>query len=255
VLALKKASDRSRWSRSPATVRSFDHVRVAPLWKRSVASWVDGLPWVAVGLLLVRRRDQSKAPQVLATLMAGAYEVAAPTIFGGTVGQRVCNLRVISTETGRSPTLRQSLVLWAVREMPKLALTWWPMSWQLKQSITTMKALKPEIEELEKKHRGDREAKRQAIIALYEERDVNPIKPVLPLILRPTLSFAYGRLLSASLRRDPLNQGFAGRRANVVLIDERPSSFPRLTELIGRRGAVPSAGGPIQLPVRKGRAA
>lgn len=146
--------------------------------------------------------------------------------------------------------------MWSVLRAPKLVLNFWPESPQLKRSNATMKALKVEIEQLHQKHRGDRDAMNRAILELYEERNVNPLRPILPVLLRLALHLAYGRMLSVSLRRDPLNQGIAGRRAKILVIDERPWSFPRLAELIGRQEPDSSAGRLIDLvPLRKRRAA
>ena len=229
---------------------------MAPLWKRSLASWVDTLPYLAFLIVRFRRRDPAMRPWLVASLFANVYEVAASTLFGRTIGQRVCSIRVVSQETGRSPTLKQSLVMWSVLRAPKVVLNFWPESPQLKRSNATMKALKVEIEQLHQKHRGDRDAMNRAILELYEERNVNPLRPILPVLLRLALHLAYGRMLSVSLRRDPLNQGIAGRRAKILVIDERPWSFPRLAELIGRQEPDSSAGRLIDLvPLRKRRAA
>ena len=236
------------------TVRHLDHPHVAPLWKRSLASWVDSLPWLGFVIVQIRRRDCSKPPLAVATLMSSVYAVTAPTMFGRTVGQRVCNIRVVSQETGRSPALKQSFVMWAIGMAPRLVLTFSPKT--SKQSDSKLKALQAETKQLEQEHRGDREARNRAIMALYEERNFNPLRAILPGLLCMVLDLAYARVLRLSVRRDPLNQGLAAGRAKILVIDERPSSFPRLAALIARREPVPSAGRLIHLvPVRKRRAA
>lgn len=239
--------------------RYRDHPPVAPIWKRKLAYLVDSLPYLAFlamrlrhVLLKTNQRDPAMPdPALVAKLLAGVYEVAARTMFGRTVGQRVWNLRVISQETGRSPTLKQSFVMWAVREVPILVLDLWPNPPQLDAATKA---------EIEQKHRGDREARNRALAcaykAFYEDRNFNPVRHMLHILLRMALSLAYTRMMGVSVRRDPLNQGVAGRRAKILVVDECPSSFPRLARLFSRPGRVPSAGRLIHLvPLRKWRAA
>jgi YidC/Oxa1 family membrane protein insertase len=49
-----------------------------------------------------------------------------------------------------------------------------PLSRRAVQAQMAMKALTPEIEELKKKFKDDREAQSKAIFALYKERDIHP---------------------------------------------------------------------------------
>lgn len=49
-----------------------------------------------------------------------------------------------------------------------------PLSKRAVQAQMAMKKVAPEIEELKKKHKDDREAQSRAIFALYKERDIHP---------------------------------------------------------------------------------
>ncbi len=230
------------------------HAHVAPVWKRCLASLVDSLPGLTFAVVQIRRRDFSKPPRVVATVMQEVYEVAAPSMFGRTVGQRVCNIRVVSQETGRSPTLKQVLVMRAVVRVPSLVVSplWRPESRQLKQ----MKALNVEVEQLKQEHRNDPGERNRAIRELCEGRNVKPFRAFLSAFLPLIVSLTYGGILYVSRRRDPLHQGLAERRAKILPIDDRPSSFRRLAALFGRRKPVPSAGRLIHLvPIRKRSAA
>lgn len=86
-----------------------------------------------------------------------------------------------------------------------------------------MRALQPKIDELRKKHKGDRNLQAQATMALYKEEGVSPFSSCLPLIVqlvvllvlyyvfRDGLSTAhFNNLYSFTPRPDSINTSFFG---------------------------------------------
>jgi YidC/Oxa1 family membrane protein insertase len=67
------------------------------------------------------------------------------------------------------------------------------MSTQMK-SARKMAKLKPHMDELQKKHKGDRQALQQAQMALYKEHGVNPAAGCLPLLIQMPVLIALYRV-------------------------------------------------------------
>jgi YidC/Oxa1 family membrane protein insertase len=65
-------------------------------------------------------------------------------------------------------------------------------------SAERMKALKPEIDKLNEKHKDNPQEKQQATMALYKQHGVNPLGGCLPQLLQMPIWFALFRMLRAS---------------------------------------------------------
>ena len=73
-----------------------------------------------------------------------------------------------------------------------------PLTHKSFQSAEKMKALKPEIDKLNEKHKDDAAAKQQATMALYKQYKVNPLGGCIPSLLQMPIWFALYRTLRAS---------------------------------------------------------
>lgn len=69
-------------------------------------------------------------------------------------------------------------------------LLMFPLTWKQYKSSRAMQALAPQIKELQKKHRGDRQLLQQETMRLYSENKVNPFSSCLPLIIQMPVFFA-----------------------------------------------------------------
>ncbi len=80
----------------------------------------------------------------------------------------------------------------------KIAL--FPITYKNYKSSAKMKVLKPEIEELNKKHeKDDAMKKQQATMALYRKAGVNPMAGCLPMLLQMPILYAMFRFFPASI--------------------------------------------------------
>jgi YidC/Oxa1 family membrane protein insertase len=69
-------------------------------------------------------------------------------------------------------------------------LLMFPLTWKQYKSSRAMQALAPQIKELQKKHKGDRQLLQQETMRLYSENKVNPFSSCLPLIIQMPVFFA-----------------------------------------------------------------
>ncbi|MEQ9187475.1 MAG: membrane protein insertase YidC [Cryomorphaceae bacterium] len=75
-----------------------------------------------------------------------------------------------------------------------------PLTWKNYVSSARMRVLKPEIEELNKKHEGkDPMQKQQATMALYRKAGVNPMAGCIPMVLQLPILYAMFRFFPASI--------------------------------------------------------
>ncbi len=74
----------------------------------------------------------------------------------------------------------------------------WPVISSQLRSTRKMALLKPHLDELQKKHKGDKQAFASAQMALYKEHGINPAGGCLPsLIQLPTVIALYQTILAA----------------------------------------------------------
>src|SRR5437588_11483763 len=59
-----------------------------------------------------------------------------------------------------------------------------PLTWRGTRSMLAMQRLQPEIKKLQAKHKNDRQALNEAMMAFYKEHKVNPLSGCLPQILQ-----------------------------------------------------------------------
>jgi YidC/Oxa1 family membrane protein insertase len=76
-----------------------------------------------------------------------------------------------------------------------VSLLLFPLTLKQTRSMKAMQEIQPEVKQLQKELKGDREELNKQLMALYQERGVNPAAGCLPLILQMPIWFALFRVL------------------------------------------------------------
>ena len=86
------------------------------------------------------------------------------------------------------PNYGVAITLLTVAVMGVLA----PFTWKGTRSMLAMQRLQPELKKLQAKHKGDRQALNEAMMAFYKEHQINPLSGCLPLLVQmPVLLVMY----------------------------------------------------------------
>jgi YidC/Oxa1 family membrane protein insertase len=89
---------------------------------------------------------------------------------------------------GLIPNYGVAITLLTVAVMGVLA----PFTWKGTRSMLAMQSLQPEIKKLQAKHKGDRQALNEAMMAFYKEHQINPLSGCLPMLVQmPVLLVMY----------------------------------------------------------------
>jgi YidC/Oxa1 family membrane protein insertase len=83
-----------------------------------------------------------------------------------------------------------------------------PLTFQQLRASKAMQQLQPELQELQKKYKGDREKLAQAQMEKYKEAGVNPLGGCLPTLVQLPVWFALYRALFNLASQGVLNEGF-----------------------------------------------
>jgi YidC/Oxa1 family membrane protein insertase len=83
-----------------------------------------------------------------------------------------------------------------------------PLTLQQLRASKAMQELQPKLQELQKKHKGDREKMSQAQMELYKEAGINPLGGCLPMLVQMPVWFALYRALFQLAQSGVLNEGF-----------------------------------------------
>lgn len=75
----------------------------------------------------------------------------------------------------------------------------WPLNTKMLKSQKAMQALQPKLDELKKKHAGNKEALSREMMELYKSEKVNPFAGCLPLLVQLPIFFAIVRVFSDEL--------------------------------------------------------
>jgi uncharacterized RDD family membrane protein YckC len=199
--------------------------RIAPLWKRWIASLLDSVPLVLMALpfILQGRRGRARRPsrevELAAAALSGVYEISLIATTGQTLGQRVVGIRVVDAKTARVPTLRQAVLRWVLTFLPKGVSRLLHTPANVEQAAATLTELQPEIERLTQRHRGDRKRLNEALMALYKERKVDPVEACLPVLLQLLPVVGTSFLLHAPALKGPLHQGLHDRAAGTIVVE------------------------------------
>tara|TARA_R110000824_G_scaffold118960_15_gene272333 strand:- start:20940 stop:22790 length:1851 start_codon:yes stop_codon:yes gene_type:complete len=80
-----------------------------------------------------------------------------------------------------------------------IKLAFFPLANRSYESMSKMKKLQPRMEELRDRHKEDKMAQQQAIMALYKEEKVNPIAGCLPILIQIPVFFALYKVLFVTI--------------------------------------------------------
>lgn len=76
-----------------------------------------------------------------------------------------------------------------------VGLLLFPLTYKQTKSMRAMQEIQPEVKRLQKEFKGDREELNKQLMALYQERGVNPAAGCLPLLVQMPIWFALYRVL------------------------------------------------------------
>jgi uncharacterized RDD family membrane protein YckC len=207
----------------------------APLWRRFVAALIDGAVysplWLvpAGSLVLVQtRRAMSGRPVpeagkksvwqrtfsvavagALTTIQLGRRNAVSP-------GKRRMGLRRVDAQTGGPVTARQVVTnrvaehLWGATCTAIVR----PLA---ERTQAELKGMQPQMHEIQRAHRDDKEAQQAAMQALYNENNVNPLATCLPLL-------AGGLVMPATALLSPRRQSLISRLAGIAVVYEPPGT-------------------------------
>ena len=74
-----------------------------------------------------------------------------------------------------------------------------PLTLKQTRSMKAMQEIQPQVKKLQKEHKGNREELNKELMALYQERGVNPAAGCLPLLIQMPIWFALFRVLRISV--------------------------------------------------------
>ena len=80
-----------------------------------------------------------------------------------------------------------------------IKLAFFPLANRSYESMSKMKKLQPRMEELRERHKDDKMAQQQAIMALYKEEKVNPIAGCLPVVIQIPVFFSLYKVLFVTI--------------------------------------------------------
>lgn len=96
------------------------------------------------------------------------------------------------------------LAILALTILVRLAL--WPLTHKSLHSQKAMMEIQPQLNELKKKYKDNKEEQAKAMMALYAEKKVSPFSSCLPLLIQLPLFIALYQVLSAGIKSENLNQ-------------------------------------------------
>lgn len=214
----------------------FEDVSVpvgAPYWRRAAAGAIDAaivLGGLSVGgftgVWLLRRlrwrpltswpEDPETLSKKFAQLGTHGRVIGVLWAVGGrnwrSPGRRLLHLRRADAKTGGPVTVRSALIAVGLDQLQREAGRRIAVP-RMKRSFERMSALQPRLKEIQRTHANDQEAQQEALMAFYEENEVNPARScvwLLPGIILPTLPGPW------SARRQTWVQWLAG---TVVVLD------------------------------------
>lgn len=71
----------------------------------------------------------------------------------------------------------------------------YPLTLSQNKNMVAMKKLQPEISEIQKKYKDDKETQNQKMMELYQEHKINPLSGCLPMIIQLPILLAFFRVL------------------------------------------------------------
>ena len=139
-------------------------------------------------------------------------------------------IQVVDQKTAAGPTFKQAAARWAMTLLPQVLyglLSVPGLPARTEGSIAAMKGLRPEVERLREQHRGNRGRLNEALMALYEERGVNPWEGCTPLLRRALPGLLCSCILYGPALQGPLHQGLHDRVTKTVVIERQRLAYRR----------------------------
>jgi YidC/Oxa1 family membrane protein insertase len=108
-----------------------------------------------------------------------------------------------------------------------VSLLLFPLTWKQTRSMRAMQEIQPEVKRLQKELKGDREELNKQLMALYQEKGVNPAAGCLPLIIQMPIWFALFRVLRSTPQyiQPPVNNHFLGMNLEATPSSAIPEAF------------------------------
>jgi uncharacterized RDD family membrane protein YckC len=168
----------------------------------------------------VGRHVTSPTPrtQLERLLLAGCYFVGTLRVAGRTGGQALLGLRVVDELTGERPGWRGSLLWWALRQPPEVLLLPLSSSSTVNDTTAKLRELQPDVDELRRRHWGDRSTLNDAIMHLYQSRGVDLWRGYRPLLVSGVVAAAYSSTITAGILMRPDRRGIHDRLAGVTVV-------------------------------------
>jgi YidC/Oxa1 family membrane protein insertase len=107
-----------------------------------------------------------------------------------------------------------------------IGLLMFPLTLKQTRSMKAMQEIQPEVKRLQKEYKDNREELNQKLMALYQERGVNPAAGCLPLLVQMPIWFALFRVL-----REPIKY-VGGDTALALALEDKKTSFLGMKDLL-----------------------
>jgi YidC/Oxa1 family membrane protein insertase len=114
-----------------------------------------------------------------------------------------------------------------------VSLLLFPLTLKQTRSMKAMQEIQPEVKRLQKELKGDREELNKQLMALYQERGVNPAAGCLPLIAQMPVWFALFRVLQVKADGDVLSPDNIMPTSEGGIGDLRRAILDGQTEFLG----------------------
>jgi len=119
--------------------------------------------------------------------------------------------------------------------------------------------IQPELKELQRKFKGDREGMARAQMQLYKERGINPAAGCIPLLIQLPVLFgmysAMSQLATTGLTLDQVTQSQIGSGQVVYAAERHQDPLPFNQFVLARVEVIPNASGPIDLGINQDQSA
>ena len=192
-------------------------LRIASPGRRAAAGVLDGLIYVAgfglVAAAVTARGKRELPPRLFRMLAVVGQAAAVPGRNWRAPGSWLQGTRLADARTGGPVTVRSAFILNAVSLIEREATR--PLIRRAASRREAQSAaLKPRIEEIEREHAGDAEARQRALMDLYKADGVNPLSGCLS-------PLAAGFAFKLPALWPPRHQTIGERLAGVVVVVDR----------------------------------
>ncbi len=138
-----------------------------------------------------------KKPSLLSQLNAELEGAIDYTIFWGLNLAPLCTALLWILGILHSLTGSWGISIIGLTMLVKVVL--FPLNQRSMKSMRALSALKPEMDKIREKHKGDQQRQNEEMMRLYRENNVNPAGGCLPILLQMPIWIALYRALSASV--------------------------------------------------------